>query len=193
MDSFSSLVEEHRAKDGVADLFGVILFTDEHPNIKKVLRDDDYWLSLHELTGDRFCVFSVKPEKGSYEFPSFPKGTIGMMVQIWKEPSKNRKLIETFELKDTSNLPLLLLFTEVGGKHLKIELKLNDSSQDNAFNSLRDQLQFSRDSLAKVKEENVKNSEGLFAAVSMHNDHRNQWALLKKGVDIYAYIRALLP
>ncbi|MGQ4878979.1 hypothetical protein ACOJCM_10470 [Billgrantia sp. LNSP4103-1] len=193
MDSFNSLVEEYRSRDGVADFFGVILYTDEHPNIKKVLRDDDYWLSLHELTGDRFCVFSVRPRRGHYEWPSFPKGTMGMMVKIWKEPAENKKLIEAFELKDTAKLPILLLFTQVDNKYLKIELKLDDSTQECAFTSLREQLRFSCDSLAQVREENLKNPEGLFAAMSMHKNQRDQWSLLKKGVDIYAYIRALLP
>jgi|TARA_R110000851_G_scaffold307733_2_gene466410 hypothetical protein len=193
LDSFSSLVEEYRSKDGVADLFGVILYTDEHPNIKKTLRDDDYWLSLHELTGNRFCVFSVKPKKGRYEWPSFPKGVIGRMVQIWEEPAENKRLIDVFELKNTTKLPILLLFTGVDNKWLKIELELDDSTQENAFSSLRKQLQFSCDSLAQIQEENIKNSEGLYAAMSMHKDHRDRWNFLKKGVDIYAYIKTLLP
>lgn len=197
MDSFNSLVEEYRSRDGVADFFGVILYTDEHPNIKKILRDDDYWLSLHELTGDRFCVFSVRPRRGLYEWPSFPKGTpkgtMGMMVNIWKEPAENKKLIEAFELKDTAKLPILLLFTQVDNKYLKIELKLDDSTQESALKSLREQLRFSCDSLAQIREENLKNPEGLFAAMSMHKNQREQWNFLKKGVDIYAYIRALLP
>jgi len=42
MDVFSSLVEEQKSKNEVVQLFGVILYTDKHPNIKKVLRDEDY-------------------------------------------------------------------------------------------------------------------------------------------------------
>ncbi len=192
MDPFESIVEEYKAKDGVAHMFGIILYTDEHPNIKKVLRDDDYWLSFHELTGDRFCVFSIKPEKGAYEMPSPPPGVMAMMVPIWHEPSENKKLLDLFNIENTKHLPVLLLFTKFKDEYLKIELKLNDTSIDTAYNSTKEQLQFSCDAINQIKSENLDNPEGLFAALSLHNDHRNSWQVVKKGVDIYAYIKQLL-
>jgi hypothetical protein len=193
LDSFRTLIEEYKGKEGVAQLFGVLLYTDQHPNIKKVLRDDDYWLSFNELTGDRFCVFSVKPAKGKYEFPTFPPGTIGMMVQMWKEPAENKKLIELFEIEDTKNIPMLLLFTEIKGEFLKIELKLDNSSQDTAYSSIKEQLEFSCNALSLIKEENLKNPSGLYSALSLHQDDRLKWKLLTKSVDLYAYIKRLLP
>jgi hypothetical protein len=189
MDNFISLVEEYRSKHDIADLFGVILYTDEHANIKKVLRDEDYWESLHEITGERFCVFSVKPEKGKIVLPRMGAGSIGMMVSQWEEPRENKQLIDLFEIKNTSRLPLLLLFTEVDGEFLKIELKLSDSSCEAAFDSLRTQLRFSCDALARVKEENLKNSAGLYAALSMHEQHRAHWDLFKKGFSVLSYIK----
>ena len=192
MDSFRTLVEEYKGKEGVAQLFGVLLYTDEHPHLKKALRDDDYWKSLDEITGDRFCVFSVKPAKGKYELPSFPSGSFGLMVEIWQEPAENKKLIELFELEDTKNIPMLLLFTEFDGKFLKIELKLDDTGKDSAYSSIREQLEFSCSALSKIKDENLKNPSGLYAALSLHNDNRNCWKLLKKGVDLYAYIKKFL-
>lgn len=193
MDSFRTLVEEYKGKEGVAQLFGVLLYTDQHPNIKKVLRDDDYWLSFNELTGERFCVFSVKPAKGKYETPTFPKGFIGMMVQIWKEPAENKKLIELFEIEDTKDIPMLLLFTEIKGEFLKIELKLDDSSRDAAYSSIKEQLEFSCNGLSRIKEENLNNPSGLYAALSLHQDERVKWKMLTKGVDLYSYIKSLLP
>ena len=193
MDSLSTIVENFRASDGVAHIFGVMLYTDEHPNIKKVLRDDDYWQSFHELTGDRFCVFSVKPKKGVYEMPSPPPGMCAMMMPIWHEPSDNKKLLEVFELEDTKSLPMLILFTIHEGEYLKIELKLDDSSVESAYKSIKEQLEFSCNAINQIKVENLNNPQGLYAALSMHNDHKNKWSFIKKGIDIYAYIKNLLP
>ncbi|GLP99971.1 hypothetical protein GCM10007891_18250 [Methylophaga thalassica] len=194
MDSFRTIVEEYKGKEGVAQLFGVLLYTDQHPNIKKVLRDEDYWLSFNELTGDRFCVFSVKPAKGKYEDSTSPRGGFfGMMVRIWKEPAENKKLIELFELEDTKNIPMLLLFTEIKGEFLKIELRLDDSSQDTAYSSIKEQLEFSCNALSQIKEENLKNTSGLYSALSLHQNDRLKWKLLTKSVDLYSYIKGLLP
>lgn len=159
--TIDTLVEEYKSQKGVANLFGVLLYTDEHPNIKKVLRDDDYWLSFHKLTGDRFCVFSVKPKKGVYVEPrartgaSF--GVMGMMVRIWDEPDDNLELLELFELEDTKKLPMLLLFTQLGEQYLKIELPLDDTTQDTAYSSIREQLEFSCNALKQIKDEYLKN------------------------------------
>ncbi|MCR3937939.1 MULTISPECIES: hypothetical protein [Aeromonas] len=83
MDVLSSFVEEQKSKSDSVHLFGVIIYTNIHPNNKKVLHDDDYWQALHELTGDNLSVFSVRPAKGRYEFPRLPPGVFSMMVPIW--------------------------------------------------------------------------------------------------------------
>lgn len=192
MNAFASLVEEQKSKTEVAQLFGVILYTDKHPNIKKVLRDDDYWLALHELTGENFAVFSVRPEEGRYEFPKFPPGVMGMMVKIWKEPKDNQKLIDLFEIKSTESLPLLLLFTEVNGKYLSIQCKINDSSCADAYNSTKEHLEFACDVISNLSRENYGNPEGIFAALSLQNDKRNSWKIIKNGINIYAYLKGLV-
>lgn len=193
MDAFASLVEEHKSKSEVIQLFGVILYTDQNPNIKKMLRDDDYWLALHEITGENFAVFSVRPEKGRYDFPEFPPGFIGMMVKIWKEPKDNQRLIELFEIKSTENLPLLLLFTEINGEYLTVQFKISDSSKVDAYNSTKDHLEFACNVISNIKKENYRNPEGIFAALSLQNDNRNTWRFIKSGINIYAYIKGLLP
>lgn len=192
MNPLNTLIEEYRNVDGVADIFGVILYTDEHPNIKKVLRDEDYWLSFHELTGKRFCVFSVKPKMGKFQIPSVTKGAIGFLVKIWNEPRDNEQLLDLFEIKSTEKLPLLLLFSEVDGQYYKIELNLDDSSVDTAYSSIQEQMKFVVEALSQVKEENLKNPEGLYAALSHHYDNRNSFRRIKDGLGLYNYLKSLL-
>jgi len=45
----------------------VILFTDAHPHVVKVLQDREYWKALNEASGDDWYVFSIKPTNGRYE------------------------------------------------------------------------------------------------------------------------------
>jgi hypothetical protein len=193
MDAFDSLVEEQKSKKEVVQLFGVILYTDKHPNIKKMLRDEDYWLALHEITGENFAVFSVRPEKGRYEFPKFPPGFVGMMIQIWKEPKDNQSLVDLFEIKSTENLPLLLLFTEINGRYLSIQLRINDSSEVDAYNSTKDHLEFACNVISNIKRENYGNPEGIFASLSLQNDNKSTWQVIKNGINIYAHIKRLIP
>lgn len=192
MDSFNSLVEEYKSRNGVANIFGVILFTNLNPNIKKVLRDEDYWQSYEEITGDRFCVFSVKPIKGEYAVSSPPEGLSAFMIPIWKEPSENKKLLKLFELEDTKNLPMLLLFTHVQGEYLKIELKLDDSTQDSAQNSIKEQLEFCVNVLSLIRKENLKNSSGLYDAIKLYNNDRLVWKILNSGVNCFSKLKSLV-
>ncbi len=193
MDVFDTLVEEQISKDGVVNLFGVMLYTDEHPNIKKVLRDDDYWNSFHEITGDSFCVFAVKPSKGYYdEPPKLPLGSTAFLTHIWREPSENKKLIEFFELRHTKIMPMLLLFTKVEGKYWKIELPLDDSNVESAHQSIREQLTNCCDAIDKISEENYKNSKGVYSAVSMSNDHVSFWKKIESGINLYEKLKGIL-
>lgn len=190
---FESLTIEYGNKDLVATLFGVILYTDEHPNIKKVLRDDDYWMSFNEITGDRFCVFSIRPKKGNYTYPKSSPGLMNMMVPIWREPSHNYALLELFDMEDTSDMPLLLLFTKVDDEYLTIELPLKDGSVTEAHNSITENLKAATKTLGRIHKANIKNTEGLYAAVSLQDSIDRKWRIIKCGVDLYKTIKELIP
>lgn len=118
--------------------FGFIMYTEENPNIIKLLKDDDYWNALDSVSGEKFYVFAVKPKKGSREFPTMSDGMIGMMVQIWKEPKDNVKLLEIFEIESTEKLPLFFIFTKVGPYLLKYSVKINEKNVDEALSQLKE-------------------------------------------------------
>ena len=117
--------------------FGIIIYTDENPNIKKMLRDNDYWKALDKVSSKDFIIFSVKPKKGSMEYPNYPKGTLGMMVPIWKEPNDNEELLELFQIKSTKELPLFFIFTKYENYFLIKHTKINDDSIDTSFKQLK--------------------------------------------------------
>lgn len=192
-EPLETLVLEHGKDESVAELYGVILFTDEHPNIKKVLRDEDYWLSFNEITGNRFCVFSIKPAPGKYECPHYSKGTVGFMVEIWKEPKENLLLIDLFGIKNTEKLPALILFTKIDDEYWTINLPLNDDSVSSSKNSISERMKFVTSVLEEINEDNLKNPEGLFAAMSLSVDEQIKWKRVGKLFNLYKLIVGLKP
>ena len=51
------LVNDHRSP---SNIYGFILFTDEHPYMKKVMRDEDFWLEFNDKSGINWPIFSIK-------------------------------------------------------------------------------------------------------------------------------------
>lgn len=191
--TIDSLTKNYGQLSSVAELYGVLIYTDEHPNIKKVLRDEDYWMSFDELSGDRFCIFSVRPAIGRYEHPKFPPGTMGFMVPIWNEPSENKELLKLFGLQNTKQLPMLLLFSKLDGEYLTIELALKDDSVDDARNSISEQIKMARSVLDNIKIENLKNPEGLFAAMSLQVDSDIKWRKLANSIELFRRLLEYKP
>lgn len=195
MEDFERIVTALERDKSIASIFGVILYTDSHPYIKKVMRDEDYWNAFNEITGEKFTVLSVKPKAGRLNTPSFPPGSLGHMVPIWKEPRDNYKLVDAFELqdKDTSQLPLLLIFTRVKDDVLKIEISITEQSVDSAYNSIKDSLEFCSKVIAGILPENLNNPEGLYASFSLQNDHRVRINKIKNCLKLYTFIKGLIP
>ncbi len=110
MSGISELVELYRQDESLVDIFGLILFTDEHANIKKVINDEDYWSAFNKLSGKRWVIFSSKQKNGSDGYPPSRPGISQFMVPIWKEPEENKALLNYLELKNSKELPLIRRF-----------------------------------------------------------------------------------
>lgn len=118
--------------------FGFMLYTDESPNIVKLLRDDDNWKALNKISGEKFYIFAVKPKIGSESFPSYPKGVTGMMMKVWNEPEDNKALLSVLDIKSTQKLPLFFIFTKVDDHLLTQSIKIDEKSVDAAFIQLKE-------------------------------------------------------
>ena len=46
-------------------LFGVVLFTEQHPFVTKCIHDSDYFAALDSLSGDHMAVFAAGLHPGS--------------------------------------------------------------------------------------------------------------------------------
>jgi len=86
-----------------------------------------------------------------------------------------------------------LLFTEINGRYLSIQLEINDASENDAYNSTKEHLEFACNVMSGINIGNYDNPEGIFAALSLQNDQRRAWKFIKNGINIYTYIKGLLP
>ncbi len=194
MNWLNELTEHYRKQDNLVDIFGLILYTDEHANIKKVVSDEDYWASFHEISGKNWVIFSVRPRKGRYGFPEFEPGQLGMMCMVWKEPRENKQLLNMFGLNDTKELPLLVVYThDAQNNILSNSIKLDDNSPDTAYNSTKKALQVVTNAVDRIGPEYRKNSEGVSNAVDMAISSHKQWIMIKKGLNFYSWIKGIMP
>ncbi len=185
-------IRSYRDRPGEADVFGVILYTEAHPHIIKLLNDDVYWKALSELSGPRWAVFAIRASQGTLVSPRVLDGSFGFLVPVWKEPTENEELLDFFEIGSSKNLPLLLIFT-MGhdGEVLKNEIKLNDFSVEVAFDSIKDALVLVADSLQKIDNDNLKNTYGVYAALSLAVTHHRDWKRVRAGTRIWQWLKSI--
>ena len=87
-----------------SNIYGFILFTDEHPYMKKVMRDEDFWLEFNEKSGVYWLIFSVK---------ALQKQDI----------SYNRKVLDFFELNNAELRSTPFVAWEASKSLDKLEMK----------------------------------------------------------------------
>ncbi|MDR3439920.1 hypothetical protein, partial [Telmatospirillum sp.] len=59
------LAEHWKGRADIVNAFGLVLYTDSDPHIKKVIADDDYWAALDEISGPKaYPSGSAPPRHG---------------------------------------------------------------------------------------------------------------------------------
>lgn len=188
------LFRRYMPKGRHADIYGIILFTDVHAHIKKVLEDEIYWKALDEISGPQWAIFATKAATGKFYIPKSPEGNLSYMVHIWKEPESNKELLDTFGLKSTEDLPVIVVFTQDKEQRvLKNILKIDDSSQENAFNSIRQIISKVSQTLNKMDTAKMSNNIKVYDAVNSSLRIYKNWQIVKKGFEIWERFRALIP
>jgi hypothetical protein len=186
-----NITEEFRINEKQAKIFGFILYSDSHSNIKKVLRDDDHWSSFNE-DSNGWIIFSIKPREGQLKYPNFPEGTIGMMIPVWKEPSENKKILEFFGLQDTRVLPCFVAFTIKENKELsRVSYKLDDDSYDNARNSIKKIINEITATVDNILPE-YKDTDSVYREVTKTIERIKTEEKLKDGINKINFLKGLL-
>ena len=159
MNWLINTVIHHKPKVDEADIYGAIIYTDEHVFVKKLIQDNDYWEALDKISGAQWAIFSTRVKKGNYERESSMSGDKSYMVAVWKEPEENEGLLEVFQIKSTESLPLFVVFAlDKSGQPLKREFKIHASSVESTFELLREILAHVGSSISRINNENLRNT-----------------------------------
>ena len=149
----------------VLHVFGLILFTDEHPYVVKVLRDEDYWKEFDKMSGDSLAIFSAKPRRGAYDMPAPRPADLHYMVQIWQEPVENEELLSTFHLRSTEYLPKFVVFAQMPDDSiLQCSLPLTNENEQAAYRRLRDIIRLVSGAARGIAEQYKSDTENVYNA-----------------------------
>ena len=159
--------------------FGLILYTDENPNIVKLLRDEDNWKALSRASGEKFFIFSVKPKKGYMGFPDYPSETIGMMVPIWKEPNENHELFKHLNIKNSRELPLFVVFTKVDEYLLYKSMSIDESDPYKALKQLKEIFYQIRDVTDKIHTDYEEHEAQVHDKIALVLRQNNAWKIME--------------
>jgi hypothetical protein len=187
------LARRRQAAEDSPPLFGVILYTDAHPNVKKVLRDEDYWTALDEISSASWAVFSVRAWAGEWGFPRMPPDVIGMLTQVWKEPKANRELLSTFELEDTKDLPAIVVFVLEGDELHRTVIPLDETTTDTAFTSLKLAFLDVSAALRTLDEQALHDSSSVFDAVNRKLRGQRNRRKIRDAYRVLKELRDWLP
>lgn len=169
--------------------FGLIVYNDENPNIIRLLRDEDNWRALSKASGEKFYIFSVKPKKGSMEFPPVREDIMGLMVKIWQEPADNDQLLQQLEIESTKELPLFFVFTKVGSHLLHKSMKIDESNVDVAFNQLKEIFYKIRDVSNKIHLQYKEHDAQVHDKISEVLQKHNAWKKIKTVSDLIRAVK----
>lgn len=180
-------------RSDVANIFGVIVYTKAHAHLIKVLKDEDYWNALDELSGPKWPVFSIRAAQANASSPKFQYGSSGFMLPIWNEPSENQELLELLEIDSTKNLPLLLLFNQsADGLVNQIRIPIDENNPEQTFNDLRKLFEKLADAIASIDPSCLRSADGLYSAISLTVGHYRDTKMLKNGVRLVSTLKSWL-
>ncbi|OEE51301.1 hypothetical protein A1OS_06175 [Enterovibrio norvegicus] len=181
-------LQKFKDDETFSGVFGVILFTNEHANVRSVLEDQIKWEQLDEVSGDKFVIFSSRMEKGRYKVSGGGRGGQGLMKQTWQEPNENKELLEIFDISSTEKLPLICFFAEVCGNVHQCQVKIDATDENTVLKSLTDAIKDVKNALEFVKSEDVHDGLCAFRVADIAVTNHNEWLVVKR---VFKYIPGL--
>lgn len=186
-------IDAFEREPSMVKVFGAIIYSNCHPHIKKVLKDEDYWLALDEISGSRWAIFAARVVEGRREIRGGggPPGTLSMMIQVWVEPNENNKLIEYLEIESTEK-PLFVTFTRLKkGNILKSILTLDDSSAENAYDRLSQVIRDLTSAVERIENENIEDYESVFNSVDITVRNIQDMDVLRRLSSLYQWFKKI--
>ena len=191
---------------GTADVYGVVVYTNRHASIRKVLNDKEYWEAFDEVSGDRFVVFAVKSSPANSSTPSAAFANISTsnnidlttkfpMIDVSPQYTSTTDMISELGLDDSIKLPALIIFKKFEHQERPkcISIRLDDTSLDNAYQSIRVGIKVVSTALNNMDVSNLQSKEGGYAGVHMAVSSHNEIEFIKKMIEKYLLLKGLKP
>lgn len=148
--------------------FGFIIYNEETPEYRKVLRDPDYWDALHHSSGDRMLVFALEDNvETEYKVDT----SVEMLTEFspsgsTKSKSYSNVIEELFGKEVRIGYPSVLFFQIVDDEVYDYRLvPLNRGEPRESMKNVQDLLNKISNVLDKVEEENFDNRREIFRLV----------------------------
>lgn len=102
---------------GTMNLFGIIVYTVEHPHIVKMLKDQDYWASLNARTKG-WILYAIRPDDNH--------------THLTEE-----YLLPQLGITDSSTLPQLVILAAAPGEQIMQQcFPIDDTDVETAYHSI---------------------------------------------------------
>ena len=137
-------------------IYGIILYTDENPYVKKVLRDDDYWKSLDNRSGSRWPIFAIRPKKCPVYTPKgLPSNCSFELYDIGGDPADNILYLNDFGIEDIKELPLFIAFMwDDEGVLRQINVPIEGNNTESVYKSIESIVDTISQAEKQIKSEN---------------------------------------
>ena len=138
-------------------LYGILLFTEEDPIIVKVLNDVEFYDSIDSRSGEELDIFASMLFKGKQRYPQVKPNQMALMLPIWVEPKQNKDVFSLFDIKDSRELPLFVLFgvesaNEEEGFSFYHKSKVNTESIEKAYKSIENIITIASETVKSLEE-----------------------------------------
>lgn len=157
--------------NSTSKIYGFIMYTQRHSYIIKVLRDDDFWNELDEISGANWPIFSVKPRKEvqysrvhNNRLDSLNTTRDPLLYQMMTitdcEPNYNREFLKLFSLDELTDLPCFVTFIWRNEHEIEqVIWKLSNKNEEEAFDSIREVVEIISKTESEILPEYKKNDE----------------------------------
>ncbi len=122
---------QDKASYGTMNIFGIIVYTEEHPFIAKVLRDKDYWASLNARTKN-WILYAIRPDENH-----------GHLTDEY--------ILPQLGIDNSKDLPQLVIIAIGPNKTLmQHSFPIDDNDEVTAYRSIEEQINIVTEAAANI-------------------------------------------
>ena len=173
----------------ITRIYGIILYSDRNPYVKKVLRDVDFWTALDEISGIRWPIFAVRPQNPESTSTQHRRAR---MMNIGSSPQSNTLLLKDFGIEDAKVLPLFVAFIwDNEGVLRQVHVPIEGNDVDSVYHSLETTVKTIAEAEDNILNEN-KGTIYVYREVKSSLEAQKTIASLRKTLSAVKQLKELI-